>query len=713
VKFAACRVTLYGRRHSHPRTRPRTRATMASARDDAGDVANDTADAGARAALLFEPPSSAPDASFWSALAKFKLDEAKLDDRAVDVCAYATAASHANVSAAMSLDASAFDSASLERARAVEMRVKTWTRLGRLTCANTLDAFVTHDRERTIDALRAKIIDDITSGRAERAPELLNTFACVAYADLKTWTFTYWFVFPALAASEGKITSTPVRAMCESNARDTLIATTCEEWLASSGASAWLLSDDGSRAYALDEYVEHAGRGEALTLAFADACCAMTHTGWSLRNLAILASVRWGATTLDVVCVRLRKGRVAAGACVAFTMDVPKCNDTSTLKVVGWERNARGKTGPRKVDLGASMDPTQLATQAVDLNLKLMRWRLLPELNQERLAHTKCLLIGAGTLGCAVARTLMGWGVRHITFVDSGRVSYSNPVRQSLFEFKDCLEGGSPKAQAAANKLLEIFPGVQTRGVMMSIPMPGHSVSDECKAETLRDVDALEALIAEHDVVYVLTDTRESRWLPALICADKGKLCINTALGFNTYLVMRHGCGVDDGDEKSRLGCYFCNDVMAPANSTKDRTLDQQCTVTRPGLAPIASALAAELMVALLHSVHGAKTAPPSKDVSMDDEPSPLGVVPHQIRGSVAGFTQTLFDAPCFPRCTACSSTIVSQYRAARDDFLMRVFDDPKTLEDATGLTELLQSVNLDAAAWIDDDDDQSGDDFD
>ena len=53
-----------------------------------------------------------------------------------------------------------------------------------------------------------------------------------------------------------------------------------------------------------------------------------------------------------------------------------------------------------------------------------------------------------------------GWGVRTITFVDNGNISYSNPVRQSLFEFSDSKDGGKGKAVTAANALRRIFPGV-------------------------------------------------------------------------------------------------------------------------------------------------------------------------------------------------------------------------------------------------------------
>lgn len=51
----------------------------------------------------------------------------------------------------------------------------------------------------------------------------------------------------------------------------------------------------------------------------------------------------------------------------------------------------------------------RLADQSVDLNLKLMKWRISPNLDLEKVKNTKCLLLGAGTLGSYVARNLMVW----------------------------------------------------------------------------------------------------------------------------------------------------------------------------------------------------------------------------------------------------------------------------------------------------------------
>lgn len=47
------------------------------------------------------------------------------------------------------------------------------------------------------------------------------------------------------------------------------------------------------------------------------------------------------------------------------------------------------------------------------------------------------------------------------------------------------------------------------------------------------------------------------------------QIVLNAALGFDTYLVMRHGARAAasaSNPNGQRLGCYYCNDIVAPAD---------------------------------------------------------------------------------------------------------------------------------------------------
>ncbi|GBG63923.1 hypothetical protein CBR_g39927 [Chara braunii] len=704
---------------------------------------------------------------------------------------------------------------------------------GVLLNKNTLEEFKGVEKTVVLKACAREIWDDILSGRAEKDPSLLNRFLVLSFADLKGWKFYYWFAFPALSLREParllRLQSAAEAFAAQAEEDVARVSAACRRWrdghsidcveeVPSVPAAAASLHGDStdpsveSSASLLSPFavslqrqtrVEEVTSGGApffliglipgkksvlvaslhgwedvchdvggpgnVVVAFFDPCHLPTHPGWPLRNLLVLASVRWRVQRLRVLCYRERKGRFDPAACPVIDVLVPPCPEETPgglanlpcPEAVGWEKNRQGKMSPRLVDLSPVMDSRQLALAAADLNLKLMRWRLLPSLNISVLNKCRCLLLGAGTLGCQVARGLMAWGVRQITIVDYGRVSMSNPLRQSLYELEDCLGGGKPKALAAAERLQRIFPGVTAKGIQMAIPMPGHPVLQKDEESVSQICKDLKQLIDDHDAIFLLTDTRESRWLPTLMCASANKLAINVALGFDTFLVMRHGsspsslCPSDpegagnrewkasDAESKSRdkvdgissrhsgheeaggnlgvppedsigppivahgkqasskrLGCYFCNDVVAPLDSTTNRTLDQQCTVTRPGLAPIAAALAVELVVSLLHHPLGVEAAADQPMPVMVSTDLPLGIIPHQVRGFLAHFAQMMVVGEAFDRCTACSHHVVDAYRRRREEFLLRVFNDPLYLEELSGLTKLKAAAHDACVDW-------------
>ena len=382
--------------------------------------------------------------------------------------------------------------------------------------------------------------------------------------------------------------------------------------------------------------------------------------------------------------------------------------------VTGWSRNARGKLGPRVTDLSQSMSGAALVREAAHLNLNLMRWRAAPSLRLEALRESKCLLIGAGTLGCHLARLLQGWGVGRVTFLDSGTVSYSNPTRQPLFEVADA-EHKSSKALTAAAALRRVAPTLACSGIRCSVPMPGHH-SAAAAAAVKQDVQTVKQAILEHDVVFLLTDTRESRWLPSLLCAAHRVPAINVALGFDTCLVMRHGSFPEPvggsgvaASPAHDLGCYFCADIVAPGDSTKDRTLDQQCTVTRPGLAAWAAAMAVELWVNVMNHPDGWEAPPDTPADATAPHASPLGCTPHTLRAFLSHFMPLPLVTHAFPHCPACGVGVRTAYAEGGDAWLVQALTTPGLVEESSGLAQYHAEA---AAAMQELDWDEEGDDF-
>ncbi|KAI9484376.1 hypothetical protein BDB00DRAFT_855958 [Zychaea mexicana] len=660
--------------------------------------------------LQFTPFASSVDAAFWQDLATKKLNVLKLSEASQPVYAYyATGHSHhsynnnnpplpeaVSMPARICVPAQGLDTNDDTRPPF------TFRVTGTLLNTNTFEDFKKLDKNSLFQQHSDQIWQAIESGDAFDRPSVLSHFLLLTFADLKRYKFYYWFAFPALMPQEPWLQSQPISPIAHtfSPVETTALANAYQAadrppfFLVRRKPTTVLLG----RLRDWDEF--YTKEQDEFWVGFADPSNRDTIPGWPLRNLLALLHEKHGIRKLNVLCYREIPGKVTSiDASRLLVAELPPlATFTKPPKSVGWERNAQAKLAPRMADLGPLMDPIRLADTAVDLNLKLMRWRVMPDLDLDKVKHTKCLLLGAGTLGCYVARCLLGWGIRHITFVDNGRVSFSNPVRQPLYTFKDCVNGGQPKAEAAAKSLLEIQPTVNSVGYNLSIPMPGHVAAAGSDDALSNDIQQLTDLIRSHDVVYLLTDSRESRWFPTLLATQANKLVINAALGFDTYLVMRHG------SKHGSLGCYFCNDIVAPADSLTDRTLDQQCTVTRPGLAAIAGALGVELMVSVLQHKDGIEAA------ASDDSDCVLGRVPHQIRGFLGQFHNMLIVGQSYANCTGCSEKVIEAYQQNPLQFISKILRDPEHLEQVSGIAQM--KAESDALLLDQDWGDEEEDDF-
>ncbi|KAK4259637.1 hypothetical protein QN277_005949 [Acacia crassicarpa] len=696
--------------------------------------------------LQFAPMQSLVDEGFWHRLSSLKLNKLGIDDSPIPINGFYAPCSHSQISNHLTLLAESLPSESNESLLAPDTSRGNRNKCsvpGILYNTNTVESFHALDKQNLLKAEASKIWEDIQTGNAVEDPAILSRFLLISFADLKKWTFHYWFAFPALML-DPPVTVNYLKPASQWLSKEEVesLSAACNEWrnsrLTADVPFFFITIDANSCATIkhLKDWETCQSDAYKTLFGFYDPCHLPNNPGWPLRNFLTLLSAKWNLKRVQFLCYRENRGFADMDLSLvgeALITDSQGEGD-GVPNVVGWELN-KGRKIPRRISLSQSLDPTRLAISAADLNLKLMRWRALPSLNLSTLSSVKCLLVGAGTLGCQVARMLMAWGVRKITLLDNGRVAMSNPLRQSLYTLDDSLNGGEFKATAAVRSLQKIFPAVEAEGVVMAIPMPGHPVPSQEEESVLDDCRRLSDLIDAHDAVFLLTDTRESRWLPSLLCANTNKITITAALGFDSFLVMRHGAGpfsqasnlstetvtsvcddmhklnVNDATGKERLGCYFCSDVVAPTDSTSNRTLDQQCTVTRPGLAPIASSLAVELLVGILHHPQGIYAEGEINLSVSDTTEQPLGILPHQIRGSLSQFSQMTLIGHSSSSCTACCQTVVSEYRNKGMEFILQAINHPTFLEDLTGLTELMKSASSFSMDWDEDVDDEDDDD--
>merc|ERR1712032_1638612 len=111
-----------------------------------------------------------------------------------------------------------------------------------------------------------------------------------------------------------------------------------------------------------------------------------------------------------------------------------------------------------------------------------------------------------------------------------------------------------------------------------------------------------------------------------------------------------------------------------------------------------AASVAVELVAALVQH--------PDGFCARSEASSPLGAVPHQVRGYVADFRLAPTETEPFPRCICCSPAVVERFKAEGDAFIERIVANSAELEEISGLAKMKAGVSEHDVMNFDDFDD-------
>ena len=656
--------------------------------------------------MFFRPFSSHIDPSFWITLADKKLHEYKLCTDPVDICAFFTTQLGSSLSSCVPYTTpvmTGMNQVGQSRAKgpriedecvvhvsdasfAIQENMRAPRRhvsmRGKLIVTNTFEEFKGMNRVGMVADAINEIVKNVENRVLnEQTADELSRFLLVVFADLKAMVFTYWFCFPSVTFQIDNVLKLS-RVEEESSLKSVL-----HDYfgLQQPGVFGVLFLESVPQIVSFKVLLDliSANKLQKYYFGFVDPS-GSSKLGWNAQNLIYFTLKYLQIDSISILCFRdMHSPLETEWKSVIF--DIKVNMSSIDTKGVGWELNSKLQMGPRKMAMKDFMDPDALISSSLNLNLSLLKWRLLPSLNLDHYSTRKVLLIGMGTLGCAVARVLLAWGFKNFSLMDNGVVSWSNPVRQSLYTPKQVL---MKKVDAAADSIRELLPSAIVKSIFANIPMPGHP-----EQNLLREFEILQQAIHDVDLVFVLTDSRESRWLPSLLCSVASKFCIHVALAWDGFLILRQGVN----DQIPKLGCYFCSDVMAPSDSLSNRTLDQQCTVTRPGLAAHASSLAVEMMASVLQYGIQEKVGTNGR--------SCLGSCPHTLRGSLSNFETLSLSFHAFDKCTCCSVPIREKFLKDGIHFISKGIADPNYLEEVAGLTRLKVGMDELDVDWDEEED--------